>query len=163
VIDAIDNETGNDVGIQIESNPNGSFTMVTQIKEYGKTKAAAEVVDLTNDDKKDGNDSFSSAGVNLPAYLFDEADTPTTHHLKESEDEDEDKERDDDDEDKESDDEIEFLGCDKKMQNASLVQSDTSSEYESAVGFSQEVFSVRIPPAPGPRRSNRQFKGKKAN
>lgn len=76
-----------------------------------------------------------------------EGDSPRTLRLKEEE-------------LAESDDEVEFIGRNNETNNASLVQSDTSSEYESAFGFSQELFSL---PAkmPAPRRSNRKAKGKK--
>jgi pterin-4a-carbinolamine dehydratase len=125
-----------------------------------KSKSAAEVVDLTNGDaladkgKEECNDSFSTAGANIPYFMFSETDTPNTkEQAAESQDEC----------DEESDNEVEFLGCNNEKKNASIVQSDTSSEYDEAVGFSQEVFtrSAYIPHLPDARRrSNRNLKGK---
>jgi hypothetical protein len=117
VIDAVEEAAGEDVGIQIKCNPkNRSFTMTTN----RKNKAAADVVDLTtkgettDNDKKDHKDeSFSSAGINIPYYLFNKADTPTTKEeavvgSNKS------------DSYSESDDEVEFLGCNKAKTNLSL-------------------------------------------
>jgi hypothetical protein len=161
VIDAIEAETGDDVGIQIECNPkNRSFTMTTQ----RKNNAAAEIVDLTKGEKENGKEagkdkSFSSAGANIPYFLFSETDTPNTkEEAAESE-------KSADKNESESDNEVEFIGCNKEKHNASLCnQSDTSSEYEAAVSFSQEVFTY-IPRIPGaaPRRSQRTAKANKGN
>jgi hypothetical protein len=168
-IDAIDDETGDDIGIEIECNPkNRSFVMTTHQR---KNKATAEVVDLTNDasanntekdatNKADDNgkkdDSFSSAGINIPYYLFDETDTPNSKDEEAAVPE---------EEESASDNDVEFIGSNNEKNNASLVQSDTSSEYECAVGFSQEVFTAipRIPDAPRFTNCGRNHKGKKAN
>ena len=63
---------------------------------------------------------------------------------------------------------MEYLGTNNAKNNVSLVQSDTSEEYETAVGLSQDPFGFDITRGPKPkvaknipRRSNRKVNGKR--
>jgi uncharacterized protein (DUF1015 family) len=159
-IEAIDLNTNARVWVKINGSPKHGFTLSTEVVEEERTDTAAmathtaassneNYVDLTST-HHNGGDPMKSNG--LVSFLKTE-NTLNDESSLESE-------------SPKSDDEVEYIGTrNNKKENVSLVnESDSSLEYEMAVGLSQDPFfsfPANNKKSALPRRSNRMNKSTK--
>lgn len=160
-IEATDLHTNKRVWVNINGSPSGGFTLSTEVIEDEVTAAAAcknDYVDLTTDHEEEKHrKNKASCGANPKrSDLFRKVEEKK-NAAREFQ----------DDLSLESEltqtEEVQFVGTGNKMQNVSIVnESDSSFEYETAVGLSQDPFGFPVSKKSAfPPRSNRKTKSEK--
>lgn len=160
-IEATDIHTNKRVWVNINGSPSGGFTLSTEVIEDEVTAAAAcknDYVDLTTDHEEEehGKNKASCGSNSKRSDLFRKVEEKKIAAPEFQ-----------DDSSLESDltqtEEVQFVGTGNKTQNVSIVnESDSSFEYETAVGLSQDPLWFPVSKKSAfPRRSNRKTKSEK--